>query len=182
MDERVDILTEKGVHTGRSCMKSEAHRKGYWHPCIHIWVYNSERSVLIQQRSSTKDTFPSKWDVSVAGHVGENEDPRMAAQRELHEEVGITCQRNELESVDYFASEFFHSNGIIDREYHFVYLIRKEIALEDLSYQEEEVNQAQWIPMTMMLEMSNPSVAAFDFVPYPQDYLKRIHDKILDRF
>ncbi|MEX0314176.1 MAG: hydrolase, partial [Allomuricauda sp.] len=70
MDELVDILDDNGNPTGRTCLKSEAHRKGLFHPTIHVWFYTSEGQILFQKRADNKDTFPSLWDVSVAGHIG----------------------------------------------------------------------------------------------------------------
>lgn len=181
MDERVDILDEEGVRTGRTCMKSEAHQKGYWHPCVHVWVFDDESRVLIQQRSEDKDTFPSKWDVSVAGHVAADEDPILAAQRELYEELGIQCQPDELEAVAYFASEFTHPKGIIDKEFHHVYLIKRALCLNQLTFQKEEVNQAAWIPVALLTELKNSSRMSYDLVPYPQDYLLSICELVLER-
>ena len=54
MDELVDILNSDGDYTGEQIMKSEAHKKGLYHPTVHIWFYTSDGKVLIQKRSSDK--------------------------------------------------------------------------------------------------------------------------------
>ncbi|MEX0360286.1 MAG: hydrolase, partial [Allomuricauda sp.] len=51
MDELVDILDENGNLTGRTCLKSEAHLKGYFHPTVHVWFYTADGKVLFQKRA-----------------------------------------------------------------------------------------------------------------------------------
>ena len=38
-EEYLDILDDLGNSTGKSCLKSEAHKKGYFHPTVHVWFY-----------------------------------------------------------------------------------------------------------------------------------------------
>ena len=83
MDELIDVLDADGNYTGKCIMKSEAHRKGIFHPSIHVWLYNKNGEILIQQRAKNKDTHPGLWDVSVAGHIGAGEDIVESAIREV---------------------------------------------------------------------------------------------------
>ena len=79
MGERIDVLTEGGVLTGAVIEKAEAHRTGAWHRAAHLWIVTPDRRVLLQRRALTKENFPGKWDVSVAGHVGAGETAEAAA-------------------------------------------------------------------------------------------------------
>ena len=94
MDEEVDILTDSGEYTGTTCLKSEAHKNGWCHPTVHVWLYTADGKVLLQQRGKHKKTFPLLWDVSVAGHVSAGEDILAAAKREVQEEVGYTLRKS----------------------------------------------------------------------------------------
>jgi isopentenyldiphosphate isomerase len=70
------------------------------HRSIHVLVFDSEGRLLIQRRHRDKQTYPSHWDDSCAGHVeepdytgGPDEDLdavyQAVARRELEEELGI---------------------------------------------------------------------------------------------
>ena len=73
MDELIDILDSNGDFTGKTAMKSEAHKNGWFHATVHIWFYTTDGKILLQQRGKHKETHPLLWDVSVAGHVGAGE-------------------------------------------------------------------------------------------------------------
>jgi isopentenyl-diphosphate delta-isomerase len=85
MDELIDILNADGVPLGKTAMKSKAHKKGLFHATVHIWFYTEDGKLLIQKRTSNKDTHPGLWDVSVAGHIGSGESIIDSAIREVQE-------------------------------------------------------------------------------------------------
>mgnify|MGYP001471383996 CR=1 FL=1 len=89
MDELIDIVDENGNYTGKTCLKSEAHKNGYFHPTIHIWLYTPDQQILLQKRALTKKVFPGLWDISVAGHIAAGEDIKIAAIIEIKEEIGF---------------------------------------------------------------------------------------------
>jgi isopentenyldiphosphate isomerase len=77
------------------------HEEHLVHRSIYVLVFDGER-LLIQRRHRDKQTFPSHWDVSCAGHVEESDYPdpsdpdagldavyQDVARRELTEELGI---------------------------------------------------------------------------------------------
>ena len=92
MDELIDIVDKSGIPTGVSVPKSEIHSKGHLHNTAHIWLYNSEGEILLQQRAATKVICPLLWDVSVAGHIDAGETPEQGAIREAKEEIGIELE------------------------------------------------------------------------------------------
>jgi 16S rRNA (adenine1518-N6/adenine1519-N6)-dimethyltransferase len=52
-------------------------------------VTNSRDELLVQQRSSTKDSYPLHWTSSASGHLDAGEGYLEAAERELREEMGL---------------------------------------------------------------------------------------------
>ena len=111
-DELVDILDESGNRTGNSIMKSEAHRKGLFHPTVHVWFYTADGKILLQQRGRAKKSFPLLWDVSVAGHVGAGEDIETSALREIKEEIGLDVSKGDLEKIGIFRSVQKHHKDL----------------------------------------------------------------------
>ena len=178
MDELVDILDSEGKATGKTCMKSEAHAKGLWHPCVNVWLYTKQGEVLIQKRVATKNEFPNTWDVSVAGHIGAGEDVLLAAQREVEEEVGFYIEPNDLTFIGNYSTDFKHRKDYIDREYHYLYVVELNISIQQLKIQVEEVVEIKLIPISELVNKLESKTNTFNFVPYPSDYFKLVFDSI----
>lgn len=89
-EELFDLLTADDQPLHQTKARSLVHRDGDWHCAIHIWVIHPVTGkLLVQQRSATKDSHPSCWDVSCAGHLSAGETSDQAAQAEIGEELGI---------------------------------------------------------------------------------------------
>ena len=153
MDELVDILDASGSYTGTSALKSEAHRLGLFHPTVHVWCYNTKGMILLQQRGAQKQTFPLKWDVSVAGHVGAGEDLMVAAVREVQEEIGVEIVLSQLEKIAVFKTEKRHSKDLFDREFThtFLYELSEHVPLVK---QASEVEALQWFTLSVFENMA----------------------------
>ncbi|MBJ6369564.1 NUDIX hydrolase [Snuella sedimenti] len=181
MDELVDILDEQGKHTGNTCLKSVAHKNGYWHPCIHVWLYTKKGEVVIQKRVDDKDTFPGLWDVSVAGHIGAGEVPLLAAQRELFEELGADVKTDALEFIGNHTTDHMHNAMLIDREYHHVYITVLTIPLSDLKLQAEEVSQIKLIPVDSLKHDLLDDRLNKSYVPYNKEYVTMVCKAIKEK-
>ncbi|WP_397362956.1 NUDIX domain-containing protein [Olleya sp. R77988] len=139
MDELIDIVTNKGLPTGQSALKSEIHKKGHYHNTVHIWFYNSNGNILLQQRAATKAICPLLWDVSVAGHIDAGETLTSGAVREINEEIGLTIQESDLEKIGVFECFQKYPNGIIDNEFHHTFIAKLKVPIIKLTPQKEEV-------------------------------------------
>ena len=74
--------------------REEGIDRGLLLEAVQLWVINPETlQVLMQRRSKNKKNNPGKIDVSVSGHVSENETPTQAMLREAHEEIGVEQQQ-----------------------------------------------------------------------------------------
>ncbi|MEM8926850.1 MAG: NUDIX domain-containing protein [Bacteroidota bacterium] len=153
MDELVDILDEHGNYTGETAMKSKAHQLGLFHPTIHVWCFSKKGQVLLQQRGANKSTYPLKWDVSVAGHIGAGESPDTAAFREVQEEIGVTIKVSKLENIGIFKTEKKHSERIWDREFThtFLYVLDEKTTL---TKQVSEVEALEWVSLEDFEQMA----------------------------
>ena len=70
--EFFDIVDEKGIPTGETIERTQAHKKGVRHRTAHIWIVreqNGKAQLLLQKRSAEKDSFPGRFDTSSAGHI-----------------------------------------------------------------------------------------------------------------
>lgn len=181
MDELIDILDSKGNFTGKTALKSEAHKKGLYHPTIHVWFYTSDGKILLQQRSRDKDTHPLLWDVSVAGHIGAGESIEIAALREVEEEIGLTISQENLQKIGVFKSFFKHNEHLIDNEFHHTFLCELKTPIENLKKQESEVEALDLVPISTFEKELNTSTTKGKYVPNDTDYYPTIIKAIKER-
>ncbi len=98
-DELLDLVDKNDRVIG-TVWKSEAHKDpSVIHREVAIVVFNKKGEVLIQQRSMNKKNDPGAWKITAAGHVGQGEDPKKAAEREVYEELGINIEANFLKKT-----------------------------------------------------------------------------------
>ncbi len=181
MDELLDIWDEEGRPTGRTALKSEVHRQGWYHPTVHIWFYTATGQVLLQLRAAGKDTYPGLWDVSVAGHLGAGESPVNGALREIREEIGLEVESRELEPVTVHKQKHRHPNGIVDCEFRHVYICLLRRPLRELTPQVSEVDQLRLQPLPTLAEevwgLARPGI----YVPHGTDYYRAVLRAIQSR-
>jgi len=82
-------VVDDSDHFLYSAPRVKVHGDNLRHRAVHILVFNKKGEIFLQKRSRWKDRHPSLWDSSAAGHVMAGEEYEQAAQRELHEELGI---------------------------------------------------------------------------------------------
>lgn len=178
MEELIDILDSKGNYTGKKALKSEAHKNGWFHPTIHVWLYTKNGEVLMQLRSHQKKTFPNFWDVSVAGHVAAGEPILKAAIREVKEEIGLDLDSSEMQKIGIYKSVTFHSHQITDSEFHHTFLCLLQVPLESLTKQKGEVDDLALIPLVEIKNLGKGNSIIKNAVPHPKTYYTAIHENI----
>lgn len=174
MDELIDILDDQGNYTGKRLMKSEAHRKGLFHPTVHIWFYTKKGEILIQQRAASKETHPLMWDVSVAGHIGAGEEMLLSALREISEEIGLEVSKTDLIKVGVFKSVKKHGDDFTDCEFHHTYICELKVALDHLIKQESEVKALTLLPLSIFTKELQENSSSKKYVPHDQLYFQTI--------
>ena len=113
MGEILDILDANGKPTGKTALKSEAHKSGQYHNTIHLWLYTDNEKVLLQQRSHKKLIYPLLWDVSIAGHIDTGETFTQAAVRETEEEISLKLKENDLVKIGTHLHKSIYNDGQI---------------------------------------------------------------------
>ena len=145
MEELVDVLdSQTGQKTGEIITKKEAHLKGIWHSSIHIWlISNDYKKILLQKRCASKNLFPNMWDISVGGHISSGEEPLVAAQRELNEELGLNPQNYDFKYQKTIQEKFI-DGSIKSNEFVYIYQINSDVNLSEITLQKEEVAEVKW--------------------------------------
>lgn len=155
MDELIDILTPEGKPTGKTALKSEAHKNGWFHATVHIWLFTTDKKILLQKRALTKKVFPGLWDISVAGHIGAGETILTSAKREILEEIGLELQEKELIKIGTRVHKVTHANGIQDNEHHHVFIAELKVPISTLKIQEEEVAAIKLFDLEVLKNTKN---------------------------
>jgi isopentenyldiphosphate isomerase len=176
MDELIDILTATGEFTGKTALKSEAHKNGWFHATVHIWLFTSDKKILLQKRALTKKVFPGLWDISVAGHVAAGEEILEAAKREVFEEIGLQLQDKDLIKIGTRIHQVSHENGIQDNEHHHVFIAELKISIDKLTMQEEEVAGLKLWDLKVLKQTKNLENV---LLPRFHEYYCTIYDKII---
>ena len=177
MDELIDILTPDGKPTGKTALKSEAHKNGWFHATVHIWLFTSDEKILLQKRAMTKKVFPGLWDISVAGHIGAGEDVLTSAKREVLEEIGLELEDKNLIKIGTRIHQVSHPNGIQDNEHHHVFIVELKTSLSELTIQEEEVDDIKLFDLSILKNTKNLENV---LLPRFHEYYVSVYDKIID--
>lgn len=101
-----DLYDAQGKRTDMRVERDAPIPAGYYHPVVHVCLFNSRGEMLIQLRNPDKALAPDKWDVSAGGAGIAGEEISEAAARELYEELGI---RMDFSGTPPHVTAFFDS-------------------------------------------------------------------------
>lgn len=176
MKEILDLYTETGELTGKTEKRQTIHQFGLWHKTAQLWILNSKNELLFQFRSADKDCFPSRWDVSSAGHIPAGDDILESALRELQEELGLDAEATEVEKLFEVKESFIcESTGALDNEIAEVFLLRRDLQRQEITFCDKEVTDIKWIPVSKLWQeyQAHPN----DFVPH-DDHFKLLINRL----
>lgn len=168
-DELIDVL-HSDLTVAKTVLKSIAHKNGWLHASVHIWLYTSDAKLLVQKRSPTKVAFPNLWDVSVAGHIEAGEPIVQAALREIKEEIGIDYKQSALSYIGDIHETHHHNPNFIDNEIHHIYIGRLFCDISSLKIQKEELTALKLVDLKQLELDLNNSNSAQDYVPHKKEY------------
>ncbi len=144
MEEKFDILNERGEYINKSETREKCHKEGIWHRAVAVFIINKNNQVLLQKRSKSKKMWPDMWDITAGGHVLAGELGFQAAIREVKEELGINVEKKDITIIGESISENIKGD-IIDRHFNEYYMINKNIDEKKIKLQEDEVSEVKWI-------------------------------------
>lgn len=125
-----DVYDKKGKWKRRAIRKGERLKNDEYHIIVEGWILRDDGNFIIQRRALDKKSFAGMWYCSAGGSVISRETPKEGMVREFKEELGIDISEDEL-SLKRIITE---RNTIF-----YIYLVRKNISLDEITLQEEEV-------------------------------------------
>ncbi|MBF0780656.1 MULTISPECIES: NUDIX domain-containing protein [unclassified Granulicatella] len=153
MAEYFDLYTRNKQKTGKTLLRGTAMDKDDYRYVVHVLVVNDKNELLIHQRHQNKDSYPNMWAFSASGSVIAGETSQQGASRELAEELGIIHDF----SKDAPLMSYTKQNYFID-----YYLLKKNVAIDTLVVQCQEVQDVKWVSQDDCLAMVNKG----EFIPY----------------
>jgi isopentenyldiphosphate isomerase len=161
--ELVDLYDENRASLRRTAERGGPMSPGEYRMVVHVCVFDHRGRLLVQQRAPEKFIWPGLWDVSVGGGVDAGETSRQGAEREFREELGIPLDLSGLR-----PSVTVNFDGGFDD----FYILTKDLSLESLTLQKEEVRSVRWASLKEVLEMREQGA----FIPYPESFLRFLFD------
>ena len=131
--ELVDLLNNRKELTGETCERN-AVPEGKYRLSIHIWIVNDKNEMLIQQRSASRKMFPNMW-TNTGGACIAGETSIETVFRELKEELNVIPNIDDLELIASYKRK---------KDYVDVWLLRQNININDLKFNDNEVQAAKW--------------------------------------
>lgn len=169
MKEQVILVDQQDNPIGLM-EKIEAHEKALLHRAFSVFVFNDKNELMLQQRAAEKYHSPLLWTNTCCSHQRDGESNIEAGKRRLQEEMGFSC---ELEEVFSFIYKAPFDNGLTEHEYDHVMIGRFN---DEPIVNPKEVASYKWKPLE---EVKN------DIENHPEEYtawfkiiFKESYDKI----
>lgn len=154
MAEQVILVDEQDNPIGLM-EKIEAHEKALLHRAFSVFVFNDKNELMLQQRAAEKYHSPLLWTNTCCSHQRDGESNIEAGKRRLQEEMGFSC---ELEEVFSFIYKAPFDNGLTEHEFDHVMIGRFN---DEPNINPEEVASYKWMPLEEVKK---------DIELHPQEY------------
>lgn len=144
MEELVDLYDENKNKTGEQYMRKKGNKldvpKGKYIIVVLVFIENSKGEFLFQMTSKQKN---SVW-ATTGGHVTAGQTSKEGILQEIKEELGIEIDENEI----YLFKTYKYEGAFKD-----VYYLKKDIDIEKLVLQEEEVEYVKYLTKEEILKL-----------------------------
>ena len=134
MKEKRDLYDINSNKTDLTYYKGDPIPEGYYPMVVMVVIKNSNGEFLMQKRVDNKG---GDWGVT-GGHPKSGETPIEGIVSEVKEELGLD-----------FSNENFieYDSGCDGKDCYKMYFVNKDINLEDITIQEEELSEVKWFSM-----------------------------------
>ena len=141
MSEEKVILVDENDNQVGLMPKLEAHQKGLLHRAFSVFIFNSKYQLLLQKRAISKYHSGGLWTNTCCSHPREAEGTIDAANRRLHEEMGI---KTNLRKVFDFIYKAELDNELTENEFDHVFY---GVYDENTILNKEEADDYKWVDM-----------------------------------
>ena len=140
MNELRDLYDINGNKTTKTYCKGEMIPEGYYTMVVMVVIRNSNGEFLMQKRVKNKG---GDWGVT-GGHPKSGETPLEGIVTEVKEELGLDFSEENF--IEYDA-------GCDGKDCYKMYFVNKDIDLNEVKIQEEELSEVRWFSMDELKHM-----------------------------
>lgn len=140
MAELRDLYDINSDKTDKTYYKGDKIPEGYYPMVVMVVIRNSDGKFLMQRRAINKG---GDWGVT-GGHPKSGETPIEGIITEVKEELGL----------DFSNEEFIlYDSGCDGKDCYKMYFVNKDVDLNDITIQEEELSEVRWFSMEELNHM-----------------------------
>ncbi len=161
--ELFDLYDEDRQLLGKTIVRGDKCPEDTCRLVVHICIFNKKGEMLIQQRHSSKKSWPNAWDITLGGCVQAGETSKVAAYRELSEELGI---EHDFSNERAFMTINF-DNGFDD-----FYFIEKELDASSVKFPDQEVQAVKWATEEEILKL----IQEKNFIGYYPSFISALFE------
>jgi isopentenyl-diphosphate Delta-isomerase len=173
-----EVLDDEGHKTGKVLSREAVHDQELWHSTVNVWILNSNSEVLLQRRGSKVELNPNTWDVAIGTHVRPGEDPIESALRCLQTELGITVTKDQLKHLFNIQSANRTEGGKYHRTLGHVFLIKRDIDINDFEYDKDRIAMLVWRPLVAVMGEVGSTDTSTSYYPRSDDYYPQLFDAL----
>ncbi len=160
--EILDLYDENRIKTGKTYIRGEQMPDDTYRLIVHLLIFDDWGNLLIQKRQNTK-SMANLRDITCGGAASAGETSKEAIARELKEELGLSLDFTNIRPI--LTANFKH--GFDD-----FYLVRKNINLDEVKLQEEEVAACKWASFDEVMDLMDKE----RFVRYKKNFIRLLFD------
>lgn len=142
MTELRDLYDKNSKKTDKTYHKGDSIPEGYYPMVVMVVIRNSEGKFLMQKRVPSKG---GDWGVT-GGHPKSGETPLEGIITEVKEELGLDFSKEKF--IEY-------ESGCDGKECYKMYFVNKDIDIENIIIQENELSEVRWFSMDELGQMVN---------------------------
>lgn len=142
MTELRDLYDINSNKTNKTYRKGDLIPKGYYPMVVMVVIRNSNGEFLMQKRVESKG---GNWGVT-GGHPKSGETPIEGIITEVKEELGLDFSKENFIEYD---------SGCDGKDCYKMYFVTKDININDITIQQEELSKVRWFTMDELKGMVN---------------------------
>ncbi len=142
MAELRDLYDRNSIKTDKTYYKGDSIPEGYYPMVVMVVIRNTDGKFLMQKRVPSKG---GDWGVT-GGHPKSGETPLEGIVTEVKEELGLDFSQEDF--IEYEA-------GCDGKDCFKMYFVNKNINIDDITIQKEELSEVRWFTMDELKQMVN---------------------------
>lgn len=161
--EKVDIYDENKNKTGKVKIRhKDTLEPGEFIIGVQAIILNSQKQMLISQRSELKEKAPLKWECN-GGALLAGEDVVDGIVREIYEELGIKLDKDKA---------IYLKTARNAHRFKEIYLFEKDILIDEIKFADGEAIATKWVNIEEFIRMFNSGEIVDNVDFCEEDYKK----------